>query len=259
MADLRAVTSTICRLMDLEAPENCTKEVLQPVLDLKNHSEPLERCLIYNPDAVGKFLFSRYSSIFNTVENLTSLKLELNSIFPPKTPVCFASMYSGSLPEYHGITQYEKPVLQIETIFDSVVRAGKKAAIVAVRNSSIDMIFREREIEYYSELYDPLVIRRAQQLIRRDEHDLIVVYNQEYDDMLHRTTPFSKECISALKNHVHSFETIVRTCENHWDKYRRLIAFIPDHGGHINPESEKGDHGLDIDEDMKILSFWDIK
>ena len=45
--------------------------------------------------------------------------------------------------------KYDKPVLRCETIFDSLVNAGKKVAIVAVRNSSIDSIFRERTIDYY--------------------------------------------------------------------------------------------------------------
>jgi len=259
MPDLRIVTPTICRLLGIEAPANSTKETLAPVIELLQHSEPLERCLIYNPDGVGKFLFEHDPGAFKPVENSTSLMLELNSIFPPKTPVCFASMYTGTSPQEHGITQYEKPVLKIETLFDSAVRAGKKVAIVAVRDSSVAMIFQDREIDYYSELYDPLVIRRAQKLIKADEHDLIVVYNQEYDDMLHKTTPFSKDCMSALKKHVRNFELISKTCDMHWGNYRRLLSFIPDHGGHLNPETGKGDHGLDIDEDMKVLSFWEVK
>ncbi|MBT3231877.1 MAG: hypothetical protein HN356_03605 [Calditrichaeota bacterium] len=259
MPDLRFVTPTISKLMGIEPPEDSTKETLSQVLELQKYSEPLERCLIYNPDATGKFLYDHDPVNFEPVENCTSLKLELNSIFPPKTPVCFASMYSGTSPQEHGITQYDKPVLEIDTLFDSVVEAGKKVAIVAVRDSSVALIFQDREIDYYSELYDPLVIRRAQKLIQADEHDLIVVYNQEYDDMLHKTTPFSKDCMSALKKHILNFVSLAKACDTHWDKYRRLISFIPDHGGHLNLETGKGDHGLDIDEDMKVLSFWDVK
>lgn len=259
MPDLTAVTPTICRLLRIEPPEKSTTEILSQVLDMYKHPEPLERCLIYNPDAIGKILFDRDASIFEPVARSTSIMLELNSIFPPKTPVCFASMYSGTQPQVHGITKYEKPVLKIDTLFDSIVSAGKKAALVAVRDSSVDTIFRNREIDYYSELYDPLVIRRAQQLIEADEHDLIVVYNQEYDDMLHKTTPFNKDCIAALRRHVQSFELLGKTCDRFWGNYRRLLAFIPDHGGHVDPETGKGDHGLDIAEDMCILSFWEVK
>ena len=52
------------------------------------------------------------------------------SMVPPVTPVCFASMYSGLLPEKHGIKEYIKPVLKCRTVFDVVSEKGKKCAIV---------------------------------------------------------------------------------------------------------------------------------
>ena len=57
MPDLRFVTPTISKLMGIEPPEDSTKETLSQVLELQKYSEPLERCLIYNPDATGKFLY----------------------------------------------------------------------------------------------------------------------------------------------------------------------------------------------------------
>jgi hypothetical protein len=38
----------------------------------------------------------------------------------------------------------------------------------------------------------------------------------------------------------------------------RLVVFAPDHGAHLDPETGKGSHGLDIYEDMVIRSFWGI-
>ena len=43
----------------------------------------------------------------------------------PVTPVCFGTMYTGAQPAVHGIQKYEKPVIQIDTIFDALIRAGK--------------------------------------------------------------------------------------------------------------------------------------
>jgi hypothetical protein len=37
-------------------------------------------------------------------------------------------------------------VLACDTVFDALVRAGKKVAIVAVRDSSIDLIFRDLKL-----------------------------------------------------------------------------------------------------------------
>jgi hypothetical protein len=36
------------------------------------------------------------------------------------------------------------------------------------------------------------------------------------------------------------------------------VAFAPDHGAHINPSTGKGDHGLDIPEDMDIFHCYGI-
>jgi hypothetical protein len=35
-----------------------------------------------------------------------------------------------------------------------MIRAGRRVAIIAVKNSSIDLIFRERSLDYFFELYD---------------------------------------------------------------------------------------------------------
>ena len=66
-------------------------------------------------------------------------------------------------------------------------------AIVAVADSSIDRIFRNRNIDYFSEIYDKQVTSRTIQLIKANVHDFIVAYHQEYDDALHRSTPESKQ------------------------------------------------------------------
>ena len=46
-------------------------------------------------------------------------------------------MYTGAQPEVHGIRKYEKPVIRIDTLWDALVRAGKKAAIVADNKCSM--------------------------------------------------------------------------------------------------------------------------
>jgi hypothetical protein len=51
---------------------------------------------------------------------------------------------TGAQPQVHGIQKKEKPVLTCDTIFDALIRSGKKIAIVAVKGSSIDLIFRKR-------------------------------------------------------------------------------------------------------------------
>jgi len=71
------------------------------------------------------------------------------SVMPSVTPVCFASMYTGAMPNVHGIQAYEKPVLSTDTVFDAFIRADLKPAIVSTANDSISCIFLERDMDYF--------------------------------------------------------------------------------------------------------------
>ena len=70
-------------------------------------------------------------------------------------------MFTGGQPANHGVRQYERPVLTCDTLFDVLIGASKKLAIVAVADSSIDLIFRSREIDYFSEPNDSIVTQRT--------------------------------------------------------------------------------------------------
>ena len=59
------------------------------------------------------------------------------------TPVCFGTMYTGLSPQEHGIMKYRKPVLQVDTVFDYLVKEKKKAAIISTEGDSISRIFLE--------------------------------------------------------------------------------------------------------------------
>ena len=203
-------------------------------------------------------MYEKYSSLFAEVLRYAPIKVPLYSVFPPKTPVCYASMFTGAMPEVHGIREYEKPVLKCDTLFDALIRNSKKIAIAAVANSSIDLIFRNRDIDYFSEKYDAQVTNRAVQLLELDKHHFIIAYHQEYDDILHKSTPQSEQAIKAIKKHVSSFIEIAQVCERSWKNYNRLIIFGPDHGAHSDPNTGKGCHGEDIPEDMQVYHFYGL-
>ena len=262
MQQITSVTPTICRLMQVPLPELSTPDTIRKVVDTAGSvlkGSPVEKCFIYAPDAIGEALFRDYSAEFEPVLRLAPVQVVLRSVFPPKTPVCFASMFTGAQPEDHGIRQYEKPVLRCDTLFDVLLRMRKRVAIVAVEGSSISLIFKERKISYFIEEYDQQVNSRVLQILHgSDDYDFILAYNQEYDDTMHKTTPRSSEAFKAMENHVKSFEQLSEAFLKHYKDHTRLVVFSPDHGVHINPETGRGDHGLDISDDMEVRSFWGI-
>ena len=96
--------------------------------------------LIYNPDAIGQWLIQKYTDDFAPVMRHTQLAIPFLTAFPPVTPVCFATMYTGAAPEIHGIRKYEKGLLYqiispLEDSFDleGMVEAKKRLTGVSQR------------------------------------------------------------------------------------------------------------------------------
>ena len=176
MEGIVSTTPTICKVMGVDPPKRSVKHVIASVVSafeaLKINR--IEKCLIYAPDAIGESLFKEKHDWFSQVLKYAPLEVHLQSIMPPKTPVCFASMFTGASPKIHGIGTYEKPILKCDTLFDALARAGKKVAIASVKESSIDMIFKGRKVDYFTEEYDPEVKDKALQLLEEDKHDLIL-------------------------------------------------------------------------------------
>jgi hypothetical protein len=258
---IASITPNVCRLFGVGNPSLVEEPAVNAVVEHASGvlgDMPLERCLIYCPDALGDQIWSKSAEHVATIVACAALQLHVSSVVPPKTPVCFASVFTGAPPQRHGIRKYERPVLTCDTLFDALLRAEKRVAIVAVRDSSIDLLFRGRRIDYFSETYDREVTERALAVIAADTHHLVVVYHQEYDDLLHKTHPHSDVCMQAVAHHVQSFEILARAAQRGWSAHNRAIIFAPDHGAHTDPATGKGDHGLDVPEDMSLRHWYGI-
>jgi hypothetical protein len=259
---IACVASTLCALSGLRVPFDCSAPALEPVLALARGalgSEPVRRCLVFAPDAFGDQLRAARPDLFDRVAAVAPLVVPLRSIDPPWTPVCFASMFTGAGPERHGIRKYEKPVLSIDTVFDAFTRAGRRVAVVAVQDSSIDRIFRGRALDYFSEKYDPWVTEKALSLIAADRHDLIIAYHQEYDDVMHAVGPVHPRALRGARNHVEAFTDLTAAVDSAWARHSRALVFAPDHGAHPDPSTGGGAHGTNAAADMDLAHFWAVR
>lgn len=256
---LTHLTGALCEAMRIPAPQN-SEGVLRQLSDYVNaetNGKGVDRILIFNPDAIGTHTYEKYSSKFDEVKKYAPFELNMLTVFPPKTPVCFGSMYTGASPAVHGIQHYEKPVIKIDTIFDAMIRAGKKPCIVAVKNSSMAKIFLERDMDYYLEDYDNEAITRALSLIKEDKYDMICVYNQEFDDVMHRSHPDSKRSQKAIDHYSLSMSLLAEAVKANWKNHDSLIGYAPDHGTH-REWYLLGQHGKNIPSDMNITHFYGV-
>ena len=257
MYGIDSVTPTVCDLMKINPPKGASAKSIKEILEAAKGKQ-IEKIMLFAPDAIGEWLFQRHIDEFAPVIKEAPIQIPVRSMTPSYTPVCYGSMFTGMKPQEHGITKYMKPVLKVETIFDAASKAGKKVALVAVKDCSIDLIFRERKIDYYTEKYDPEVNQRVLELLEKHDYDLIVAYNQEYDDLMHDSTPTDPEAIEAFRRHLKAFKKLADAFNKRYQDRNRVIAFLPDHGTHIDPETGKGSHGTESPDDMEVRHFWGV-
>ena len=255
---LDSVAAALAQAMGVAPPE-CAATANPALSSLVGRSGlgRADRVLMYNPDAVALWLYQKYTALFLPVLQHTQLALPLASVMPSVTPVCFGTMYTGAQPQVHGIRSYTKPVIRTDSLFDALIRAGKRPAIVSTAGDSLSMIFLERAMDYF--IYDTVeeVNRKALALIEADEHDFIVVYNGDYDATMHRFAPEAAASSEALRRNIHTFDQLAQAARLHWASHNTLIGFAPDHGCH-EIDGGLGSHGLDMPEDLNILHFYGV-
>ena len=258
--DIGSLTPTVCHLMGVPPPEVSEREPIEAVLHTCRAGglSRIEKCLVYAPDAMGAALFRAFPDLITGILPAAPLQVGLRSVYPPKTPVCFASMFTGAPPAAHGIQAYERPVLECRTLFDALIASGKRPAIVSVADASADIIFRGRDMEYCSESGDGDVTDRALDIIEAGRHDFMLAYHQEYDDLLHETGPFAPAALAAARRHVEAFQDLAARARVAWAGRVGLVVFAPDHGAHVDLATGRGTHGDDMPDDMEVFHFFGV-
>ena len=240
------------------APPALAAEANPDLIDYVNaafQGQKADRLFLYNPDAIGAWVADKYAPFLKEVYAKCPFRLPLRTVMPSVTPVCFATIYSGTQPEVHGIQSYTKPVLTVPTLFDAAIAAGKKPVIISTNNASISQIFLEREMDYFICGSISEVNAKAIELMLKDEYDIYTVYNGNYDARMHKTGPESPESLAELRVNSHAFGVFDSVIRNHWKNHRTLAGFCMDHGCH-EIDGDCGSHGLDMPEDMEIDHFY---
>ena len=256
---LDTLCGALCHAMGIEPPVHAAPpcDALTAYVDEKLGGGKADRVLMFNPDAIAQWVCEKYPQLLRGVAARTELKVPFRTVMPSVTPVCYGTMYTGAQPEVHGITEYAKPVIKIDTIFDALLRAGKKPAIVATGKCSLANIYLERDMDYFPCATIDEVNATAARLVIEDKHDFIVVYNGNYDAVMHKTGPESIEALAELRSNDHSFCMFNDLVLQNWKHHNTLIAFSMDHGCH-EVDGGRGSHGLATEEDLNIIHMFQV-
>jgi len=267
IADL---TPTVCHLFGVPEPEGCGGAVIPEIADqadkLMGGEGKTERAVLFCADALGEAQRQHFPDDFARIEKIAGFRIQSVSVIPSVTPVCYGSIFTGASPSVHEIRKYEKPVIQIETLFDVFAKAGKNVAVLSVNGCSIDRIFRNRQVDYYSYHTsrageytgaDRKALDQTLEFIRKDEYDLLVCYMTNYDHQMHLHGPYSAEAAEQANLAAERFEELKEEMDRNWKKYNRALVFVPDHGGHYTDETHGG-HGSELPDDMIVNHYYRI-
>lgn len=256
---LDTVCGALCYAMGIDAPEKAAtpNEAFCAYVDSKLAGKKADRVIMFNPDAVAQWVYEKYPHLLEEAISRTELRLPLQSVMPSVTPVCFGTMYTGAQPAVHGIRRYEKPVIAIDTVFDALLRAGKKPVIIADTECSIGKIFQNRNMDYF--LYKTIeeINAKAAEVILEDKYDFIVIYNGNYDARMHKVGTEDVHALGELRHNSRTFGMLCELVKSHWQNHRTLIGFAMDHGCH-DIDGNCGSHGLDMPEDLNIVHLYNI-
>ena len=256
---LTGICAALTYALGIEPPREAAEKnaALSEYIDKIFDGERADRIFMYNPDAIAEWIYRKYPHFCKEATARCDIEIPLRTVMPSVTPVCFGTMYTGAMPEVHGIQSYTKPIITIDTIFDALIRCGKKCAIVSNGDASLGRIYLGRNMDYYHFEKGGIgaVNAKAAELILRDEYDFIVVYNGNYDSAMHKFAPEGVESLAELRANSRAFDTFTRMIEEHWGGHNTLVGFAMDHGCH-EIDGQCGSHGLDMEEDLNIVHLY---
>ena len=253
---LKHFAGIVADCMDLPLPETFAPSIPWLSQLLKERlGGTADRVVLYHADAVGHHIWQKYTNLFAPVYQHTSLSVPFLSTVESVTPVAHATMYTGLDPEGHGIVTYTRPKLECETLFDVLLKAGKKVAIVAQNDSTFLHIFAGRELDYFEAPNAVGVQEKALELIASNEYDVISIHTFDYDDAAHAYGPESKQALNAVNLEAVGFHRLAEALEQYKGQHKILLTYSPDHGQHP-VIGGTGQHGSKQIEDMNIVHFF---
>ena len=254
--ELKQFAATVAECMEFPLPETYAPSVGWAAKLLKERlGGAADRVVLYHADAVGLYIWQKYNNRFAPVYRHTSMALPFVSTVESVTPVAHASMYTGLDPAGHGIETYVRPQLTCDTLFDQLIAAGKKVAIIAMADSTFLHIFQGRNLDYFEAKNAAEIQEKALELIAGDQYDVISIHTFEYDDAAHAFGPESKQALNAVSIEAEGFAKIAEELKKFTGKHRVLLTYSPDHGQHLT-EGGAGAHGSKMIEDMNVLHFF---
>lgn len=189
---ITAIAPTVSAILGVRKPSG---GVEQPIADIAAELSGCQRVAIVAPDALGLTVWQHWRE---QMPFLTSLHqrchLVLRSVSPAVTPVNFAALVTGAVPEVHGVRSKDDS-LRCESLFDVIREAGGRSAGVGRAGfTGGQLLARYADLSGRTEDQDDdAVVEMAVGLAHRHSPCFIIAQLGEPDTVFHRVGPSSPE------------------------------------------------------------------
>lgn len=202
--------------------------------------------------------------------------MNMETLYPARTVVCFSSMFTGTYPMEHGIrsNMVWKLGIKVESILDSLRKVGKKGRLLGIAHL-VDSMGSDVETVtavMHKDKADPNIMKRAKKIMSEQRPDLFIVQligtdqighsrgvlYDEYIEKIEEADGLVKDFVKFLHEDGHMDNTTLIVCADHGqadgigghghlDEGERYVPFFM-HGPHI-------EKGKKIDEKRSLVSL----
>ncbi len=158
----------------------------------------------------------------------------VETVYPARTVVCFSSMLTGAAPEAHGITSnlVLKLGLKVESVFDSLRRAGKKGRLVGIAHlidAFGDDVASVTSVAHNDKI-DQNLIAAARRELEEHDPDLLVLQLLAVDQNGHTRGTYYPEYVERIEITDRLIEEFMAHCEEGGYLEDAAVILMADHG-----------------------------
>jgi hypothetical protein len=181
--------------------------------------------------------------------------MNMETVYPARTVVCFSSMFTGTYPFEHGMksNMVWKLGLRVESIFDSLRKVGKNGRMLGIAHL-VDSFGKDVDTVtavMHKDLADRNIINKAKQIMKEKDPDLFVVQLIGTDQIGHSRGVLYEEYIEKIQEADTLLEEFVSELDRDGKMENTTLIVCADHG----QADGIGGHGH-LDEGERYVPFF---
>lgn len=181
--------------------------------------------------------------------------LNMETVYPARTVVCFSSMFTGTYPFEHGIksNMVWRLGIKTESIFDSLRKVGKKGRLLGIAHL-VDSMGSDVETVtavMHKDKADPHMLAKARKIMKEQDPDLFVVQLIGTDQVGHSRGVLYDDYIEKIEEADALIKDFVQWLEQEGKMENTTLMICADHG----QADGIGGHGH-LDEGERFVPFF---